>query len=212
MEKIYEDLYQTHLIKAFDSLNTHAYFLKLPTYNVLFYHTCDKKDIQEIKTMGGINFQYLSHRHEATDSLANLKKQFDHKLCADSCEQAFIETHDNVDIVFNHDEKHHDIEVIRTPGHTTGGTSYLYNSPITNKKYLFTGDTLFFWNGELSSLVITHDGGLRKILCQSLKKLLSFTPDVVICSASMGDINVKEFTPEQWKKALDWNMAKLCKT
>lgn len=209
MQKIYEDLYQTRLVQAFGSLNTHAYFLTLKKHNVLFYNTNDKNDLQEIQERGGITFQYLSHRHESTPSLSYIKKTFHSKLCADACEQPFIEANEKVDVVFKEDEIHKNIQVIRTPGHTTGGTSYMYTSEITGKKYLFIGDTLFFWDGALSTILVSHDGGLKKILCESLKKLRTITPDVVICSASIGDTNVQEMTEEQWHKALDWNINKL---
>ena len=65
MKEIYPDLWQTKLEIPFGSVHAHAYFLQRPEGNVLIYSTGHAEEVARIAEMGGIKYQYLSHRHEA---------------------------------------------------------------------------------------------------------------------------------------------------
>jgi hypothetical protein len=207
MKKLYDDLWQTSLEHPFAGLNAHAYFLQRGEGSVLFYNTSIAGDLEEISNLGGISFQYLSHRHESGNSLRTVKAMFDPKLCADVLEEPYIDS--VVDVVFSVRQHHSStIEVIPTPGHTEGGLCFYYESH-TGLRYLFTGDTLFQSNGEWGTLVLSGDGGSAEALVTSLSILGSLEPDVVLCSASLGDISVVEVTQQEWHKAIDTGIAGL---
>ena len=92
MKQLYDDLWQTALEKPFTDLNTHAYVLTRQEGNVLFYNTSNAANIEQIRELGGITHQYLSHRHEAGPSLAIIKDTFGSALCADWHEAPFVRT------------------------------------------------------------------------------------------------------------------------
>ena len=201
MKKIYNDLWQTTQEHPFAGLNAHAYFLKRSKGNVLFYNTSNPNDIEQISDLGGITFQYLSHRHESGQSLATIKSRFNSRLCADELEAPFIES--TVDVEFSTRALHSStIEIVPTPGHTGGGLCF-YCSSDDGRRYLFTGDTLFQSHGQWGALVIANDGGSTEKLVASLLTIRSLEPDVVICSASVGDVSVAEVTRQAWLKAID---------
>lgn len=209
MKKLYPDLWQTELEHPFSGLNTHAYFLQRDQGNVLFYNTSHEFELQNIKDRGGITYQYLSHRHEAGPILQTIKETFQSKLCTHTHEKPFIEKHAQVDITFDQQTTHNeDILILPTPGHTDGGLCCFYRSP-HGKSYLFTGDTYFQSYGNWDTLVFPSEGGSKDALIQSLTLLGSFSPDVVLCSASVGDVSVVETTHEEWKKNIEESIKKL---
>ena len=207
MKKLFDDLWQTSVEHPFSGLNSHAYFLQRDEGNVLFYNTSHPAEFKEISKLGGISYQYLSHRHESAQSLAVIKSTFHSQLCADALEAPFIDT--KIDTTFSKRQTHSsNIEIIPTPGHTTGGLCFYYESP-HGLRYLFTGDTLFRSNERWGALVISSDGGSTEILIQSLASLRALTPDVVISSASVGAVSVLEVTHQQWHEAIDTNIQEL---
>ncbi len=210
MKKIFDDLSQTTLENPFSGLNTHAYFLQRSEGNVLFYNTGNLDDLEKISELGGISFQYLSHRHESGKSLSIIKSMFQSQLCADVLEVEFIEA--PVDVVFSSRQIHSsNIEVIPTPGHTNGGLCFYYPSP-RGLNYLFTGDTLFQSNGIWGTLVFSGHGGNSEDLINSLLILRSLEPNVVLCSASVGEISVVEVTLKDWHDGIDSSIRRLAKS
>jgi hypothetical protein len=203
MNKIYDDLFQSNVEHPFSGLNTHAYLLLREQGNVLFYNTSNAGNLQKISKLGGIKYQYLSHRHETGHSLSTIKDLFNSKLCSDIKEEPAISKVCQVDITFNERTYHSEnIEVIPTPGHTEGGLCFLYQSP-NNLRYLFTGDLIFQSNGEWSTVLITSDGADPKNLVSSLKILRDLKPDVVFSSASVGEASIVEVTEFEWFETID---------
>ena len=201
MKKLYEDLWQTSLEHPFPGVNTHAYFLQCEKVGVLIYNTSNAEDLEQISSLGGIGFQYLSHRHEAGASLSVIKLEFNSKLCASSLEAPHLKT--VVDVIFSVRQLHStNIEIIPTPGHTDGGICFYYSSPL-GLNYLFTGDTFFQSNDQWGTLVIAKDGGDAQQLKTSLAVLRSLEPDVVFCSAHVGSVAVVEVTNSEWHGAID---------
>ena len=130
MKQIFQDLWQTKLEKPFEGVDAHAYFLQCSEGNVLIYNTGHTEELNHIAELGGIKYQYLSHRHETGASLEIIKKQFSSKLCCHEKERKEILQSCEVDITFSENIKHFsNIEIICTPGHTNGSISFLYHSP-----------------------------------------------------------------------------------
>jgi len=201
MKKLYDDLWQTSLDSPFAGVNTHAYFLQCDETGVLIYNTSNVEDLEHISSLGGICFQYLSHRHEAGTSLPAIKSKFNSDLCASSLEQPHINT--AVDVIFIERQFHSTaIEIIPTPGHTDGGLCFYYESP-AGLNYLFTGDTFFQSNGRWDTLVFPKDGGSTQLLKSSLAELRSLEPDVVCSSAHVGNVAVVKVTKQEWHDAID---------
>jgi len=209
MKQIYPDLWQTKLEIPFGAVHAHAYVLQCPEGNVLIYNTGHTEEIDHIAEMGGVKYQYLSHRHEAGPSLEIIKRQFGSTLCCDENERAAISESCEVDLTFSENTRHFaDIEIISTPGHTDGGTSFLYESP-SGQTFLFTGDTFLQSNGQWHTIVSSNDGGHSEPLIESLQTYRELNPDVVLWSASRGPKSFIETTEAQWKEDIDNAIAKL---
>lgn len=191
------------------SLNTHAYFLRRPGGNVLFYNTGDEGDLDKIAGLGGIQFQLLSHRDEAGPSLNRIKELFGSKLCCSALEAPLVGKEAQVAIAFQAEDRHlGDIDIIHTPGHTAGSICFFYKSPY-GKSYLFTGDTIFQSNAKWATLVFTQAGGSEASLAESLLRLRDLDPDIVMCSAFVGDVSVVEVTGDEWAQVIDDNVSRL---
>lgn len=92
-----------------------------------------------------------------------------------------------------------DIEVIPTPGHTEGSACFLHRSP-HGQTYLFTGDTIFPDGDSWGTYVAEED---KPTLRQSLELLGGIGPSVVMSSASVGRIPVKEVSPGDWRAIVE---------
>lgn len=69
-----------------------------------------------------------------------------------------------------------DLEVVPTPGHTAGTTSYLWDDG--NHRFLFTGDFIWIENGTWSAVVL--DPGLRRDYLDSLALVRDLDFDVLV--------------------------------
>ena len=202
MRQLERDLWQSTLHQS-GILNTHAYFLERPEGNVLFYNTGHDRDLETIAKLGGIRYQLLSHRDESGPSLERIRSCFGSKLGCSSLEAPVVGRDALVDVIF--EEGHcslEDIDVIHTPGHTDGSICFFYRSP-TGKSYLFTGDTVFQWNGRWATLVLRNAGGSNEALGESLLRLRDLEPDVVLWSGFVGDVSFAAVTREEWQTAID---------
>jgi Metallo-beta-lactamase superfamily len=69
-----------------------------------------------------------------------------------------------------------DLEVIPTPGHTAGTTSYLWDNG--THRFLFTGDFIWIENGEWKAVVLSS--GLRRDYLDSLALVRDLEFDVLV--------------------------------
>ena len=69
-----------------------------------------------------------------------------------------------------------DLEVIPTPGHTAGTTSYLWDNG--TRRFLFTGDFIWIENGEWKAVVLSP--GLRRDYLDSLALVRDLRFDVLV--------------------------------
>jgi len=212
MKQIYDDLWQTKREFPFGNVQSHAYFLQCIEANVLIYNTGHTEEIRHMTELGGIKYQYLSHRDETGASLQTIKDHFGSELCCHVKEEPSIAQSCPVDIIFTGNVTHFSsIEVIHTPGHTDGSISFLYHSP-SRYTYLFTGDTIFQSNGHWKTLVFPGAGGSADALTHSLLVYRELNPSVVLSSASGGnEKSFVEITEDEWKKDIDYVIQQLNK-
>ena len=210
MKQLQEDLWQS-TIHNMGMLNTHAYFLRRPEGNVLFYNTGNDDNLEQIAELGGIRFQLLSHRDESGPSLNRIKDLFGSTLCCSAVEAPIIGKDAQVDVAFQVDDHHlGDVDIIHTPGHTEGSICFFYKSPY-GKSYLFTGDTIFQSNAKWATLAFPQAGGSKASLAESLLRLRDLNPDIVMSSAFVGDVSFVEIIGDEWAQAIDDNVRRLLK-
>ncbi|MYF76529.1 MAG: MBL fold metallo-hydrolase [Acidobacteria bacterium] len=208
MKQLEPDLWQSTIHRA-GILNTHAYFLARPAGNILFYNTGNEADLREMAERGGVAYQLLTHRDEAGPSQARIRDRFGCRLGCSAIEAPFVSAHGKPDLLFAaSDGRIEDVGIIHTPGHTDGSVCYFYGSP-HGKSYLFSGDTIFQWDGEWSTLVLPGAGGSAADLVQSLTKLREVSPDLVMSSGFVGEVAYREVTREGWTAVLDTTIARL---
>lgn len=209
LTQLREDLYQTRTDSPIPGLTTHAYLWRRPSGNVMFYNPLTDADFDAIDDLGGVSAQYLSHLDEAGPNLARVAERFGRRLHASALELDAISKHGHVDVAFD-GVRHvdtNDVEVIPTPGHSSGSTCYLVTGA-DGARYLFTGDTLFP-TGDGSWATFAPPGrGDPAALRDSLTLLAKLEPDLVISSAFGGDTAVEIIVdPQRWSQCIDQALA-----
>lgn len=206
VKQVLADVWETHVESPFPGLTTHAYLLTRDMGNVLFYNTSRQADIEQMLVLGGVRYQFLSHRDELGDSVLLIRKQFDAQLGGHLNEQAEFAEVCTPDIVFFKRQKLlENVEVIPTPGHTPGSCCFLVHSD-HNRTYLFTGDTLYLTDdGWQPGLLPFSD---RDALTESLMLLKTLKPDVVFSSAFSGSSGYQKVSG-QWQRKVEAALLKL---
>lgn len=202
LTKIREDLYETQGESPFPGLTTHAYlWTPASGRNVLFYSPVSDVDFDEIERRGGVAHQYLSHQDEAGPMLRRVAERFGARLHAPRGDASKIsevaEVHEWLE---DRRVDGNAVEVVPTPGHTPGSTSYVVTG-VGGERYLFTGDTVF--TGDDGSWAA---GNLPfsdpDALAGSVRLLATLRPDVVASSAAPGPAGVHEMAPADWADAM----------
>lgn len=208
MKQLQPDLWQSEIHRS-GILNTHAYFVERPSGNVLFYNTGNDADLRQMSELGGVAYQLLTHRDEAGPSQARIRARFGCKLGCSAIEAPFVSASGKPDLLFGpSDDRIEDVTIIHTPGHTDGSICFFYRSPYGGS-YLFSGDTIFQWDAEWSTLVLPGSGGSAADLVDSLGKLKAISPDLVMSSGFVGEVAYREVTREGWTAVLDATIARL---
>jgi len=201
MKQVQPDIWETESFSPFAGLKTHAYLLTRHDGNVLFYNTGHLGELDAMARLGGVTWQYLSHKDELGDTLNAIAERFGSKLAGHRAEQAAWSAVRAPDLVYDRRAMHlGNIEVIPTPGHSAGSTCFLVSSP-TGKTYLFTGDTLFLdtdqrWRAGFIDGVHGEDD--RPVLADSLRLLRDLRPDVVFGSAYTGETGFEDVSDGSW--------------
>ncbi|AKS36549.1 MBL fold metallo-hydrolase [Mycolicibacterium goodii] len=211
MTQIRSDLWQTRTDSPFPGLLPHAYLWKAngrkDSAGVMFYCPATDADFPGIDGLGGFGDQYLSHQDEAGPMLARIAEHYSARLHAPAAELANIAKHSPVHVPL--DRRHRDgngVEVIPTPGHSPGSTSYLVDG--AEGRYLFTGDTVFVDKaGRWSTFVIPGIGD-PSAMAESLRLLATLEPDVVISSA-FGAVAVSAIDDRPWARCVEEAMESL---
>ena len=158
------------------SLEIRAFVLERERGNVLVYSTDTLDGTQ------GVSRWYLNHGHEAMFiSGAVTAPLFVHER-----DRRSVEAKAHVRATFS--RRHtldDDFEVIPTPGHTPGATTYLWDSG--EHRFLFTGDTIFLRDGEWVAAVL--DSSDRAAYLESLALIRELDFDVLVpWAASAGEL------------------------
>ncbi|BBY42405.1 MBL fold metallo-hydrolase [Mycolicibacterium celeriflavum] len=199
MLQLRDDLWQTRMDTPLPGLTTHAYLWRGPCGNVLFYSPATEADFDAIDALGGVAAQYLSHLDEAGPNLARIEKRFGRRLYAPEAEIDAIAKHGRVDVPVG-TTRHVDangVEVIPTPGHSPGSTSYLVTGT-SGEKYLFTGDTMFPTAEGTWATFLVPGRGDADALRASVALLGSLAPDLVISSAFGGETAWTAVDEDRW--------------
>lgn len=206
MKQIMTDLWETAVESPFPGLTTHAYFLQREGGNVLFYNTGLAPEIEALHPLGGVAYQYLSHRDEMGDSLRLIREVYGPKLACHREEEGDCNPFCQPDILFERRERLlEDIEVIPTPGHSPGSTCFLVASA-SGQHYLFTGDTIYCaGDGQWRAGYIPGVTELSDVdtLAKSLRLLRELAPDVVLSSAFAGSAGYQAMAPDEWPEHVD---------
>ncbi len=210
MLQIRSDLWETRQDNPFPGLKTHAYlWTGGPDGNVLFYSPQTDADFDALDRLGGVAHQYLSHRDEAGPMLSAVAERFGARLHAPAVELLDIGRHAHIHVPLA--GRHVDtqgVEVIPTPGHTPGSTSYLVPGA-NGQTYLFTGDTIFLGaDGHWTAGYIPPISDPEP-LQHSLRVLGGLTPDLVISSAFAHESAVQVPGPRRWAQCAAQARAKL---
>jgi glyoxylase-like metal-dependent hydrolase (beta-lactamase superfamily II) len=156
------------------ALDIRAFLLRRDRGNVLIYSTTTLGSAgSAIEALGGISRHYLNHRHEALFASESVGAPlFVHERERRSVAETYP-----VRATFS---KRHtldeDLEVIPTPGHTSGATAYLWDSG--ERRLLFTGDTIYLDEGEWVAAVLPSSDRSRYVESLELIRELEF--DVLV--------------------------------
>jgi glyoxylase-like metal-dependent hydrolase (beta-lactamase superfamily II) len=150
-----------------------SYVLDRPDGGALVYNSPGLGESADaIRDLGATRL-LINHAHEAMYGDPNLDVP------------VYVHKRDRADVagslpvagLFTHREMlDGDLEVIPTPGHTAGTTSFLWDSG--TQRFLFTGDFVWIEHGEWKAVVL--DGALRKEYLDSLAAVRDLDFDVLV--------------------------------
>lgn len=210
MKQVRADLWQTEVESPAPGLTTHAYLLSGDDGNVLFYNTAHSHELDHMARLGGVRYQYLSHRDELGDSLNVIRERFGAKLGGHVRERDDFARVCPPDVLFDRREVHFGkIEVIPTPGHTPGSVCF-YVTSVSGERYLFTGDTLYLGKDGVwkAGLLPFSD---RIELIKSLSVLQDLEPTLVLSSAFAAEPGYEAVVPDRWGAMVETIKAELSK-
>jgi len=151
-----------------------SFLLERPAGNVLVYNSPGLTSAATtIQDLGGATHLLINHSHEAMYGNPLLDVPvFVHKRDRDEIARSM-----RVAGVFARRQMiDDDLEVIPTPGHTSGTTSYLWDNG--HHRFLFTGDFIWIEEGEWKAVVL--DSSLRADYLDSLALVRELKFDVLV--------------------------------
>ncbi|MBD8708484.1 hypothetical protein IFT47_17790 [Pseudomonas sp. CFBP 13711] len=159
-----------------------TYLALRPEGNVLFATKADISPFYTaIEKKGGVSAVLIGDRHHVSQDTVKLSTHFNAPLIGSHIEAKILSAKGfaiNAALPYEHHALGSDIQIIPTPGHTTGAFSYLWNNGVNN--ILFIGDTLVpveqawqYWVSPPS----------RKTLADTLNRLKAFEFDHIISNS-----------------------------
>lgn len=162
------------------TLHIRSFLLQRSRGNVLVYGAPGlASGSPEVEELGGIARRYLNHRHEAGFA----SDQVTAPLFVHAAERDSVARRLAVRGTFS--RRHmldDDLEVIPTPGHTSGATAFLWDSG--EHRFLFTGDTIYLSDGEWIAAVLESSD--RELYIESLELIRELDFDVLVPWAATG--------------------------
>ena len=155
------------------SLSIRAFALQRDPGNLLVYSVDGLAPDPAIAAAGEISRQYLNHRHEAMLSTDPIDAPlFVHERERSSVAET-LPVRGGFTMRHSLDD---DFEVIPTPGHTPGATTYLWDAG--DHRLLFTGDSLYVNEGEWVAAVLESSD--RAAYIDSLELIRGLDFDVLV--------------------------------
>src|SRR3954468_23967327 len=186
------------------SLAIRRFLLERDAGNLLVYGGgTPLADVDEIDRRGGVVRRYLNHRHETAFGCGRIRAP----LVVHAAEREAVERTCDVAAAFSKRHKPaDDLEVIPTPGHTDGATSFLWDSG--EHRLLFTGDTVYLRDGEwVAALLASSD---REAYAQSLELLRDLDFDVLVpWAATRGDPSYAVVSHREARRRLEAILTRL---
>ncbi|MCS5733456.1 MBL fold metallo-hydrolase [Herbiconiux daphne] len=151
-----------------------SYLLERPEGNVIVYNSPGvTAAASAIRAFGPVERLLINHEHEAMYGAPDL----DAPVFVHERDRAATARSMSVAGVFTERERlGDDLEVIPTPGHTPGTTSFLWNNG--RLRFLFTGDFMWIENGEWHAVVL--DPSSQPAYLQSLALVRELEFDVLV--------------------------------
>ena len=156
-----------------------TFILERPQGNVIVYNSPGLSEVADkIRALGNATHLLINHGHEAMYGRPRLDVP------------VYVHEHDRAETVrslpvagtFTQRQMiDDDLEVIPTPGHTPGTTSYLWDSG--KHRFLFTGDSLWVEYGDWKAVVL--GGSDRSASLDSLRLIGDLDFDVLVPWAAM---------------------------
>lgn len=151
-----------------------SFVLERPAGNVIVYNSPGVTEAADaIRGLGGASRLLINHAHESMYGAPGLDVPvYVH-------ERDRVEVGRSLPIAGTFTERRmidDDLEVIPTPGHTPGTTSYLWDDG--DRRFLFTGDFIWIEHGEWKAVVL--DEGLRSTYVDSLRLVRGLDFDVLV--------------------------------
>jgi hypothetical protein len=187
------------------SLAIRRFLLERAAGNVLVYGGgTPLADVQEIEDRGGVVRRYLNHRHETAFGCGRINAP----LVVHAEERAAVERTCDVAAAFS--KRHRpadDLEVIPTPGHTSGATTYAWDSG--EHRFLFTGDTVYLRDGDWHAAVLPGSSD-RDAYVESLEVLREVDFDVLVpWAATRGERSYAVVSNGQARRRFDAIIARV---
>jgi glyoxylase-like metal-dependent hydrolase (beta-lactamase superfamily II) len=186
------------------NLVARSFLLERPQGNLLVHNSPGLTTAAHaIQAAGGATRLYINHGHEAMFGRPGVDVPvFVH-------ERDQREVARSLPIAGTFSERHRlddDFEVIPTPGHTPGTTSYLWNSG--THRFLFTGDMLWTQGGQWEVVVLGSSDRAAYLDSLALVRELDF--DVLVPWAGVdGERFIDVVSPDQVRERLDAIIARV---
>ena len=212
MKKIAENLYQSKFDVPFGKkegepyCQTAAYLLVNPSGNTLFYSSKYIEDhFAFISQQGGISFQMLNHRDEASPYSDKVLDKFNAPLICHHLEKEAVTKLSKVGKTISGEEIFGNIKTIHTPGHCPGSTCFFVTQKEGN--ILFSGDTFYPCNGQWRVTIWTDN---QKEMIQSLIKLKELNVSLIVPSLYVGYPSFEKFEEKsKYQLAIDECISRL---
>lgn len=180
-----------------------SFLLERPQGNVIVYNSPGiQSSADDIELLGGATRLVMNHAHEGMYGGPGI----DVPVFVGDRDRA--DAAQSVPIAGTFVDRHmidDDLEVIPTPGHTPGSTSYLWDNG--QHRFLFTGDSLWLENGEWAAVVLGSSD--RTAILESLAVLRGLTFDVLVPWVSLGDRFLDVVTQSEAHDRLDAVIARV---
>jgi len=202
MKQILPNLYSmNNMVDGKQSQTT--FLIVRPEGNILFGTSADiSAYYPQIRELGPVIAILLGDRHQGKGEILSSSKHLNSPICCSKIESKVLQksgvTVDNI-IKYEQHNLYDDLEVIPTPGHTTGALSYLWQTD--EHKVLFIGDTVVPINDEWEIWVNKPHRQKMKETMKLLKKL-DFNYIAVNSSAVTGE-KVIHLTHEKKMDCID---------